>query len=84
MASRSNPRRALVAACIGNAVEWHHFALYGAFATILAITYFPSAGRDANLLAAFAVFSTAFIFGPWVPSCSAAAAIAAAAVRCSC
>jgi MHS family proline/betaine transporter-like MFS transporter len=64
MARRSSPRRALVAACIGNAVEWYDFALYGAFATILAITYFPSADRDANLLAAFAVFSTAFIFRP--------------------
>src|SRR5918999_5518029 len=61
---RSSPRRALVAACIGNAVEWYDFALYGAFATVLASTYFPSANRDANLLAAFAVFSTAFIFRP--------------------
>jgi MFS transporter, MHS family, proline/betaine transporter len=64
MAPRSSPRRALVAACIGNAVGCHDFALHGAFATILAITYFPSGDRDANLLAAFAVFSTAFIFRP--------------------
>ena len=64
VAHGSSPRRALVAACIGNAVEWHDFALYGAFATILAVTYFPSGDRDANLLAAFAVFSTAFVFRP--------------------
>jgi MHS family proline/betaine transporter-like MFS transporter len=64
VARGSSPRRALVAACIGNAVEWHDFALYGAFATILAVTYFPSGDRDANLLAAFAVFSTAFVFRP--------------------
>ena len=64
VARGSSPRRALVAACIGNAVEWYDFALYGAFATILAITYFPSGYRDANLLAAFAVFSTAFVFRP--------------------
>jgi MFS transporter, MHS family, proline/betaine transporter len=64
VARGSSPRRALVAACIGNAVEWHDFALYGAFATILATTYFPSGDRDANLLAAFAVFSTAFVFRP--------------------
>ena len=63
-ANRSSPRRALVAACIGNAVEWYDFALYGAFATVLASTYFPSTNRDANLLATFAVFSTAFIFRP--------------------
>ena len=64
VARGSSPRRALVAACIGNAVEWYDFALYGAFATILATTYFPSGDRDANLLAAFAVFSTAFVFRP--------------------
>ena len=63
-ARRSDPRRALVAAGIGNAVEWYDFALYGAFATVLAKTYFPSADRGVNLLAAFAVFSTAFVFRP--------------------
>jgi MFS transporter, MHS family, proline/betaine transporter len=63
-AGRSSPRRALVAACVGNAVEWYDFALYGAFATILAVTFFPSEDRGADLLATFAVFSTAFIFRP--------------------
>jgi MFS transporter, MHS family, proline/betaine transporter len=63
-ARRSSPRRALVSACIGNVVEWYDFALYGAFATVLASVYFPSADRHANLLATFAVFSTAFIFRP--------------------
>jgi MHS family proline/betaine transporter-like MFS transporter len=33
-----DPRRALIAACIGNLVEWYDFALYGAFATVLAAT----------------------------------------------
>jgi MHS family proline/betaine transporter-like MFS transporter len=61
---RSSPRRALIAACIGNAVEWYDFALYGAFATILATTYFPIGDRAASLLAAFAVFSTSFIVRP--------------------
>jgi MFS transporter, MHS family, proline/betaine transporter len=63
-ARRSDPRRALAAAGIGNAVEWYDFALYGAFATVLAKTYFPSADRGVNLLAVFAVFSTAFVFRP--------------------
>jgi MFS transporter, MHS family, proline/betaine transporter len=60
----ADQRRALVAACIGNVVEWYDFALYGAFATVLARTYFPSADTQASLLAAFAVFSTAFIVRP--------------------
>jgi MFS transporter, MHS family, proline/betaine transporter len=64
VADPSSPRRALVAACIGNVVEWYDFALYGAFATVLAGAYFPSADEQASLLAAFAVFSTAFIVRP--------------------
>ena len=63
-ARSSSPGRALVAAAIGNAVEWYDFALYGAFATVLASTFFPSTDRGANLLAAFAVFATAFTFRP--------------------
>jgi hypothetical protein len=58
------PPRVLVAACIGNAVEWYDFALYGAFATIMAATYFPIGDPATSLLAAFAAFSTAFIFRP--------------------
>jgi hypothetical protein len=63
-ARRSRPPRVLVAACIGNAVEWYDFALYGAFATIMAATYFPIGDPATSLLAAFAAFSTAFIFRP--------------------
>lgn len=64
MARRSSPRRALVGACVGNVVEWYDYALYGAFATVLASSFFPSADRRANLLATFAVFSTAFLVRP--------------------
>jgi MFS transporter, MHS family, proline/betaine transporter len=54
----------LVSACVGNVVEWYDFALYGAFATVLAGVFFPSGDRHANLLATFAVFATAFIVRP--------------------
>jgi MFS transporter, MHS family, proline/betaine transporter len=56
--------RALVAACIGNLVEWYDFAIYSAFATVLASTYFPSADDTAGLLATFAVFAIAFLARP--------------------
>jgi hypothetical protein len=36
------PGRALVAGGIGNVVEWYDFAVYGAFATVIATTYFPT------------------------------------------
>ena len=57
-------RRALLAGSIGNLVEWYDFALYGAFATIIAATFFPEAGPVGGLLAAFAVFGVAFLARP--------------------
>jgi hypothetical protein len=36
-------RRALLAGSVGNLVEWYDFALYGAFATVIAATFFPDA-----------------------------------------
>jgi MHS family proline/betaine transporter-like MFS transporter len=56
-------RRALVGACVGNAVEWYDFAVYGAFAPILAGQFFPT-GSEAALAATFAVFATSFIARP--------------------
>jgi len=57
--------RALVAACAGNLVEWYDFAVYGAFATVIAATFFPGSDPSARLLASFAVFATAFLVRPF-------------------
>jgi MFS transporter, MHS family, proline/betaine transporter len=57
-------RRALLAGSIGNFVEWYDFALYGAFATVVAATFFPEADPVSGLLAAFAVFGVAFLARP--------------------
>jgi MFS transporter, MHS family, proline/betaine transporter len=57
-------RRALAAGCVGNLVEWYDFALYGAFATVLAATFFPDADPVGGLLATFAVFGVAFVARP--------------------
>jgi MHS family proline/betaine transporter-like MFS transporter len=64
MAAASTSRRALVAGSIGNVVEWYDFAVYGAFATVIAATYFPGDDPVAGLSASFAVFATAFLARP--------------------
>jgi MFS transporter, MHS family, proline/betaine transporter len=63
MTGRSTSNRALVAGGVGNVVEWYDFAVYGAFATVIA-TYFPGADPIAGLSASFAVFATAFLARP--------------------
>jgi MFS transporter, MHS family, proline/betaine transporter len=64
MTGRSASNRALVAGGVGNVVEWYDFAVYGAFATVIATTFFPGADPIAGLSASFAVFATAFLARP--------------------
>lgn len=71
MASTATPsvdvatlRRVIVAASIGNFVEWFDFAAYGVLATLLAQKFFPSSDATAGLLKAFALYAVAFAFRP--------------------
>jgi MHS family proline/betaine transporter-like MFS transporter len=62
-AQQVRPRRTLAGACMGNAVEWYDFAVYGALSTVLARTFFPGGG-EAALAATFAIFATSFVARP--------------------
>jgi MHS family proline/betaine transporter-like MFS transporter len=57
-------RTAVLALCLGNAVQWYDFALYGAFATIIGPVFFPAEDPSVVMLAAFATYSTALIIRP--------------------
>lgn len=63
-APESAVRRAVVAASIGNVVEWFDFAVYGYLAATLGVLFFPSGSETASLLASFAVFGAAFVVRP--------------------
>jgi hypothetical protein len=53
-------RKAVIAAAIGNCVEWFDFAVYGFLATYIALNFFPSDDPTVSLLSTFAVFAAAF------------------------
>jgi MHS family proline/betaine transporter-like MFS transporter len=57
-------RRVIVAASVGNFVEWFDFAVYGFLATTIAQLFFPSGDAAVALLKTFAVFAVAFAFRP--------------------
>lgn len=57
-------RKAIIAATIGNFVEWYDFIIYGLFATTIATLFFPSADRFTSLLATFAIFGVSFLVRP--------------------
>ncbi|MFG2291869.1 MFS transporter [Streptomyces sp. NPDC048603] len=65
-ARRRQARRALVAASVGNFVEWYEFGVYGAFATVIAARFFTPEGGDRTeaLIGTYAAFAVAFFFRP--------------------
>ena len=57
-------KRALVAACIGNFIEYFDFVIYGYFASVIAVLFFPSDDPAASLLLTFAVFAISYASRP--------------------
>lgn len=57
-------KRAVVAAVIGNFIEWYDFTIYGYLAVVIAPLFFPSEDRLVSLMATFAVFGVAFVMRP--------------------
>ncbi len=57
-------RRAVVAAAIGNVLEWYDFGVYVFFAGVIGRNFFPSGDPTARLLASFGVFGVGFLMRP--------------------
>lgn len=54
----------LMAAAIGNALEWYDFGLYGFFAITLQKLFFPFVSIETGLLSVFSVFAGGFFMRP--------------------
>jgi MHS family proline/betaine transporter-like MFS transporter len=57
-------RKAIMAAGIGNLLEYYDFGIYGFLATVISRKFFPGQDPTAALLATFAVFGVAFLARP--------------------
>ncbi len=57
-------KRAVIAAVIGNFIEWYDFTIYGYLAVVIAPLFFPAEDRLVSLMATFAVFGVAFVMRP--------------------
>src|SRR6476646_11040671 len=55
-------RKTLIAACVGNVVEWYDFALFAGSATVIAAVLTP--GGWAGFTTVFAVFAMSCLFRP--------------------
>src|SRR6266403_1066667 len=62
VADKSN--KAVLAAAIGNLLEWYDFGVYAYLAGLIATKFFPSSDPTASLLAAFAAYGVGFLARP--------------------
>jgi MHS family proline/betaine transporter-like MFS transporter len=57
-------RRVIVAATIGNVLEWFDFLVYGFFAVYIAEVFFPAKDPTVSLLITFATFGLSYVARP--------------------
>lgn len=62
--SKSELRKVVYAAGIGNFLEYFEWGLYGFFATIIGAQFFPGEDPATQLLSVFGVFAVGFVFRP--------------------
>src|ERR1700746_3212960 len=56
--------RMIVAATIGNVLEWFDFVVYGFFAVTIAEVFFPASNSTVSLLITFGTFGLAYVVRP--------------------
>ncbi len=57
-------RRVIVAAAVGNVIEWYDFYIFGSLAAILAVKFFEKSHPVAALLSTIALFTAGFLIRP--------------------
>lgn len=62
-------RTTILAGAIGNVLEWYDFALFGYFAPILSVLFFPASDPSLSLIATFSVFAVGFLARPLGAMC---------------
>src|SRR3989441_4601047 len=57
-------RRVVIAAAVGNVIEWYDFYIFGSLASILAVKFFEKSHPVAAFLSTVAIFSMGFLIRP--------------------
>jgi MFS family permease len=57
-------RRVIIAASVGNVIEWYDFYIFGSLATVLAAKFFEKSHPVAALLSTIALFTAGFLIRP--------------------
>src|SRR6266478_5660915 len=57
-------RRVVIAAAVGNVIEWYEFYIFGSLAAILSVQFFSKTDPVAAFLSTVAIFSVGFLIRP--------------------
>jgi MFS family permease len=57
-------RRVIVAASVGNVIEWYDFYIFGSLAAVLSVKFFEPTHQVAALLSTIALFTAGFLIRP--------------------
>src|SRR6201984_1705261 len=57
-------RRVIVAASVGNVIEWYDFYIFGSLAAVLSVKFFEKTHPVAALLSTIALFTAGFLIRP--------------------
>ncbi len=57
-------RRVIVAASVGNVIEWYDFYIFGSLAAVLSVNFFEKSHPVAALLSTIALFTAGFLIRP--------------------
>jgi len=58
-------RRVVIAAAVGNVIEWYDFYIFGSLATILAVKFFAEGTSGAALIKTVGTFTAGFLIRPF-------------------
>src|SRR5271170_5399046 len=58
-------RKIILAAMLGNGLEWYDYALYAYTTLIFSKLFFPAGNEAAHLLATFGIFAVGFLARPF-------------------
>lgn len=61
---RARAKRAVIAASIGNALEWYDIMIYGFFAVVISQLFFPSDSAFVSMLLTFGTFAISYLIRP--------------------
>lgn len=60
----SSSKKAMLAGISGTALQWYDFAIFGYFAPMIAMTFFPKDNPISAMLSAFGVFAVGYLLAP--------------------